>query len=79
MQQAGASGVWIDHHRISCGCSLATASDWQHEGSHGETFVSLNALLMRLYIAKYHVHVSVLLPFFAVITVADAAGRLWRV
>ena len=33
--------------------SLATASHWEHEGSKGETFVSLNGHLMKKYLQKY--------------------------
>ena len=32
---------------------LATASDWEQEGAHGETFVSLNGRLMSMYMEKY--------------------------
>lgn len=32
---------------------LAAASDWEREGSKGETFVSLNGKLMDMYLAKY--------------------------
>jgi len=35
--------------------ALATASDWELEGSKGECFVSLNARLMRLYMEAYGV------------------------
>jgi acetyl-CoA C-acetyltransferase len=34
--------------------SIATASDWEIEGGNGETFVTLNAGLMRRYIDKYN-------------------------
>ncbi|MDJ0753395.1 MAG: beta-ketoacyl synthase N-terminal-like domain-containing protein [Ardenticatenaceae bacterium] len=34
---------------------LATASDWEHEGSCGETFISLNAQLMSSYAEAYGV------------------------
>lgn len=33
--------------------SIATASDWETEGSKGETFVTLNSKLMEMYIEKY--------------------------
>jgi acetyl-CoA C-acetyltransferase len=33
--------------------SLATASYWPTEGGKGETFVSLNAILMREYMRRY--------------------------
>lgn len=32
---------------------LATASDWEKEGAHGATFVSLNGTLMSMYKSKY--------------------------
>jgi acetyl-CoA C-acetyltransferase len=35
--------------------SIATASDWEKEGSKGETFVTLNARLMKMYIEKYRI------------------------
>ena len=35
--------------------SIATASDWEKEGGKGETFVTLNARLMQMYIDKYDV------------------------
>lgn len=35
--------------------ALATAADWELEGSKGECFVSLNARLMRVYMATYGV------------------------
>lgn len=34
---------------------LAYASDWEKEGATGETFVSLNALLMRNYLERYRI------------------------
>lgn len=42
---------------------LATASDWTKEGSHGATFVSLNARLMQAYIDTYKVDSRVFAPF----------------
>jgi len=33
--------------------ALATASDWEKEGAHGATFVSLNGTLMSMYMDKY--------------------------
>jgi acetyl-CoA C-acetyltransferase len=36
--------------------SIATASDWETEGSNGETFVTLNSKLMDMYINKYKVN-----------------------
>lgn len=38
--------------------ALATGSDWENEGSHGASFISLNAQLMRGYMEKYHVDVE---------------------
>jgi acetyl-CoA C-acetyltransferase len=35
--------------------SIATASDWEKEGGKGETFVTLNARLMQMYIDRYDV------------------------
>ena len=35
--------------------ALATASDWDFEGAHGETFVSLNSKIMSAYMEKYGV------------------------
>ncbi|MBR9909711.1 MAG: thiolase domain-containing protein [Gammaproteobacteria bacterium] len=35
--------------------ALATAADWELEGCHGESFISLNAKLMRLYMDTYKV------------------------
>lgn len=35
--------------------SIATASDWETEGSKGETFVTLNSSLMKMYIEKYKI------------------------
>jgi acetyl-CoA C-acetyltransferase len=35
---------------------LATASDWEKEGSHGATFVSLNGTLMSMYKSKYGIN-----------------------
>lgn len=36
--------------------ALATAADWELEGRHGESFLSLNATLMRAYIQRFGVH-----------------------
>ena len=44
---------------------LATASDWEAEGGKGETFVSLNGILMDLYIKKYGVDRESFYPFSA--------------
>ena len=35
--------------------SIATASDWETEGGKGETFVTLNAKLMKMYIEKHRI------------------------
>ncbi len=35
--------------------AIATASDWETEGGKGETFVTLNAKLMRMYIDTYKI------------------------
>ncbi len=35
--------------------ALATAADWELEGCHGESFISLNARLMKLYMETYGV------------------------
>ncbi|HVZ36004.1 MAG TPA: beta-ketoacyl synthase N-terminal-like domain-containing protein [Polyangiaceae bacterium] len=43
--------------------ALATASDWEKEGSRGETFLSLNARMMRAYMETYEVGSSVFAPF----------------
>lgn len=43
--------------------ALATASDWEREGSHGATFVSLNARLMQAYMDTYKVDNKVFAPF----------------
>jgi acetyl-CoA C-acetyltransferase len=43
--------------------ALATASDWDKEGSHGATFVSLNARLMQAYMDTYKVDNRAFAPF----------------
>lgn len=43
--------------------SLATASDWEAEGAHGATFLSLNATLMRAYLDRYRLPEDALAPF----------------
>ncbi|MFI5151496.1 MAG: thiolase C-terminal domain-containing protein [Bacteroidia bacterium] len=35
--------------------SIATASDWETEGGKGETFVTLNAQLMKMYVEKHRI------------------------
>eukprot|EP00040_Diaphanoeca_grandis_P044817 m.271933 g.271933 ORF g.271933 m.271933 type:complete len:420 (-) comp98142_c0_seq1:30-1289(-) len=42
---------------------LAAASHWETEGGRGETFVSLNAALMRLYMDQYSAPHSAFAPF----------------
>ena len=46
--------------------SLVTASDWDSEGGTGETFISLNGVLMDLYMKKYNVDREGFYPFSAV-------------
>ena len=43
--------------------ALATAADWELEGVYGESFLSLNARLMRAYMAKYGVAAERFAPF----------------
>jgi acetyl-CoA C-acetyltransferase len=43
--------------------ALATAADWELEGVCGESFLSLNATLMRAYMAKYGVAAERFAPF----------------
>ena len=43
--------------------ALATAADWELEGVCGETFLSLNATLMRVYMDKYGVGAGRFAPF----------------
>jgi acetyl-CoA C-acetyltransferase len=43
--------------------ALATAADWELEGVCGETFLSLNATLMRAYMEKYDVTAERFAPF----------------
>ncbi len=52
-----ASGVEVMNHvsRERITEALATGSDWEKEGSRGESFISLNAQLMQNYMAKYKV------------------------
>lgn len=42
---------------------LATASDWQTEGGVGETFLTLNARLMQMYMERYGVAAENFAPF----------------
>ena len=42
---------------------LAMASDWESEGAKGETFVSLNAALMRAYLERFDVPREAFAPF----------------
>jgi acetyl-CoA C-acetyltransferase len=43
--------------------ALATAADWELEGIRGESFLSLNATLMRAYMAKHGVAAERFAPF----------------
>ena len=43
--------------------ALATATDWQLEGSRGESFISLNAALMRAYMERHGVSAEAFAPF----------------
>ena len=43
--------------------ALATATDWQLEGSRGESFISLNATLMRAYMERHGVAPEAFGPF----------------
>lgn len=43
--------------------ALATAADWELEGVCGESFLSLNATLMRLYMEKYGIAAERFAPF----------------
>ena len=54
---AVASGVEVMNHvsRERITQALATGSDWEREGSKGESFISLNARLMKNYMEKYKV------------------------
>lgn len=52
---------------------LATASHWATEGGKGETFVSLNAALMRKYMDEYNIPHRAFAPFAT--TAHDNAGR----
>ncbi|HET8699436.1 MAG TPA: thiolase domain-containing protein [Gammaproteobacteria bacterium] len=43
--------------------ALATAADWELEGAAGESFLSLNAQLMRAYMERYGVSCEAFAPF----------------
>lgn len=43
--------------------ALATASHWETEGGKGETFVSLNGILMHLYMQRYGIAHEAFAPF----------------
>jgi acetyl-CoA C-acetyltransferase len=43
--------------------ALATAADWELEGCRGESFLSLNAFLMRAYMEKYAASAEKFAPF----------------
>lgn len=51
------AGVEVMNHvsRERITQALATGSDWETEGSKGESFISLNARLMRNYMEKYRI------------------------
>jgi len=49
--------------RINVTKALATAADWELEGKEGESFISLNAALMRAYMDKYGVAAENFAPF----------------
>lgn len=51
----------VNKERVTRG--LATASDWEKEGSHGATFVSLNGRLTQSYMDTYKVTNEVFAPF----------------
>ncbi len=51
----------VDRERVTS--TLATAADWELEGRHGESFLSLNAQLMRAYIDKYDTRPEDFAPF----------------
>lgn len=51
----------VDRERVTS--TLATAADWELEGRHGESFLSLNAQLMRAYIDKYDARPEDFAPF----------------
>lgn len=55
---AVAVGVEVMNHvsRERITEALATGSDWEMEGSHGESFISLNARLMQCYMEKYQIN-----------------------
>lgn len=43
--------------------ALATAADWELEGKNGESFISLNAKLMAMYMEKYKISPERFAPF----------------
>ncbi|HEX5048933.1 MAG TPA: thiolase domain-containing protein [Gammaproteobacteria bacterium] len=51
----------VDRHTVTR--ALATAADWELEGAGGESFLSLNAQLMRAYMQRYGVRAEDFAPF----------------
>jgi acetyl-CoA C-acetyltransferase len=51
----------VDHDTVTR--ALATAADWELEGAGGESFLSLNAQLMRAYMQRYGVRAEDFAPF----------------
>ncbi|HZF28425.1 MAG TPA: thiolase domain-containing protein [Gammaproteobacteria bacterium] len=51
----------VDHDTVTR--ALATAADWELEGAGGESFLSLNAQLMRAYMSRYGVRAEDFAPF----------------
>ena len=54
--------------------ALATAADWELEGADGESFISLNARLMALYMDRYGTRPEQFAPF-AIAAHANALGN----
>ncbi|UTA47613.1 hypothetical protein L1F30_15835 [Simiduia sp. 21SJ11W-1] len=51
----------VDRNTVSR--ALACASHWATEGGAGETFITLNAKIMRQYMARYHLERAAFAPF----------------
>jgi acetyl-CoA C-acetyltransferase len=51
----------VDHDTVTR--ALATAADWELEGAGGESFLSLNAKLMRAYMQRYDARAEDFAPF----------------
>ena len=68
-----AAGVEVMNHvsRERITAALATGSDWEMEGSNGESFISLNARLMQCYMEKYKVDTD-LFGYFSINAHANA-------